>query len=148
MGLGGGVPRCGLHAVVTGQAQADAEVGGPDAMSSSRSEPAERASGLDQGKLAELWASQFQHLSGIASAAVGGLLILWQIGALRDPFDLGVALAAAVGAVVAALVGHAEVLDGAQRGELRVATLKRHRLAVFFALGIALGATLHALLAA
>lgn len=117
-------------------------------MASSPSEPAERAPGLDQGKLAELWASQFQHFSGIASAAVGGLLILWQVGALRDLFDLGVALAAAVGAVISAMVGHAEVLDGAQRGELRIGTLKRHRLAVFFALGIALGATLHALLGA
>lgn len=50
-------------------------------------------------------------------------------------------------AVIAALIGHAEVLDGTECGERRFGALKPYRLAVFFALGIALGSCLHALFA-
>lgn len=46
-------------------------------MSESNPRPPPSGSALDTGKLAEPWASAFPNFSGIASAAVGGVLILW-----------------------------------------------------------------------
>lgn len=99
------------------------------------------------GTLAELWALQFQHFASIASAAVGGVLLLWQIGALRDHLDLGIALGGTIGAVIAALVGQSEVLDGAATGSLPIRRLKRIRSGVFIALGLAVGADFQAIFA-
>ncbi len=99
------------------------------------------------GTLAELWAQQFQHFASIASAAVGGVLLLWQIGALRDHLDLAIALGGTIAAVIAALIGQSEVLDGAATGSLPIRRLKRIRSGVFIALGLAAGAVFQAIFA-
>ena len=70
----------------------------------------------DVALLAQLWADQFQHLTTLALAGGGGLLVLLQTGTVRANRNFWVALVLFALVATLSVVGQTSVVDDATQG--------------------------------
>ena len=102
-----------------------------------RTEPrgAPPARPLDVIALAQLWADQFQHMTTLAVAGAGGLLILLQVGVVSSSRHWWLSFALFAIAALLGMLGQATVVDDATAGSPPGRSVRVLRIGAFLAFG-------------
>jgi hypothetical protein len=75
-----------------------------------------RPADIDVVALAQLWADQFQHMTTLAVAGAGGLLLMLQSNLVRVGNRWWVAMILMASAAMLGMIGQATVVDEATKG--------------------------------